>query len=134
MGFENVKNISILGSTGSIGVNTLDVIWNSPHRFRAVALAAHKNIGVLAEQIDRFKPKIVSVIDEKYAKKLKNILKSARGTDVVHGAGGYRDVACIAEADMVVSAMVGSAGLVPTLEAIESGKDIALANKEVMVM
>jgi 1-deoxy-D-xylulose-5-phosphate reductoisomerase len=134
MGFENVKNISILGSTGSIGVNALDVIWNSPDRFRAVALAAHKNIGLLAEQIERFKPKIVSVIDETYAKKLKNIIKSARGTDVVHGGGGYRDVACIAEADMVVSAMVGSAGLVPTLEAIEAGKDIALANKEVMVM
>ncbi|MGO9136763.1 MAG: 1-deoxy-D-xylulose-5-phosphate reductoisomerase [Syntrophales bacterium] len=129
-----MKNISILGSTGSIGVNALDVIWNSPDRFRAVALAAHKNIGLLAEQIERFKPKIVSVIDETYAKKLKNIIKSARGTDVVHGGGGYRDVACIAEADMVVSAMVGSAGLVPTLEAIEAGKDIALANKEVMVM
>jgi 1-deoxy-D-xylulose-5-phosphate reductoisomerase len=134
MGFENMKNISILGSTGSIGVNALDVIWNNPDRFRVVALAAYKNVGLLAEQIRRFKPKVVSVIDEKHAAKLKNIIKSARGTEIVHGAGGYRDVACVREADMVVSAMVGSAGLIPTMEAIEAGKDIALANKEVMVM
>ena len=129
-----MKNISILGSTGSIGVNVLDVIWNNPDRFRVVALAAHKNVGLLAEQIEKFKPKVVSVIDEKHAAKLKNIIKSARGTEIVHGARGYRDVACIEEADMVVSAMVGSAGLIPTMEAIEAGKDIALANKEVMVM
>ena len=134
MGFENMKNISILGSTGSIGVNALDVIWNNPDRFRVVALAAYKNVSLLAEQIERFKPKVVSVIDEKHAKKLKNIIKPSRGTEILHGAGGYRDVACIREADMVVSAMVGSAGLIPTMEAIEAGKDIALANKEVMVM
>ncbi|MGZ3634609.1 MAG: 1-deoxy-D-xylulose-5-phosphate reductoisomerase, partial [Syntrophales bacterium] len=62
-----MKNISILGSTGSIGVNTLDVIWNNPTKFRVVALAAHKNVGLLAEQIERFRPKVVSVIDEKHA-------------------------------------------------------------------
>ncbi|MGZ3647648.1 MAG: 1-deoxy-D-xylulose-5-phosphate reductoisomerase [Syntrophales bacterium] len=129
-----MKNISILGSTGSIGVNTLDVIWNNPTKFRVVALAAHKNVGLLAEQIERFKPKVVSVIDEKHAAKLKKIIKAAGRTEILHGAGGYRDVACIREADMVVSAMVGSAGLIPTMEAIEAGKDIALANKEVMVM
>ncbi len=129
-----MKNISILGSTGSIGVNVLDVIWNNPDRFRVVALAAYKNVSLLAEQIEKFKPKVVSVIDEKHAAKLKNIIKSARGTEIVHGASGYRDVACIKKADMVVSAMVGSAGLIPTMEAIEAGKDIALANKEVMVM
>jgi len=129
-----MKNISILGSTGSIGVNALDVIWDNSDRFRVVALAAYKNVGLLAEQIERFKPKVVSVIDEKYATKLKNIIKSARGTEIVHGAGGYRVVACLGEADMVVSAMVGSVGLLPTIEAIDAGKDIALANKEVMVM
>ncbi|MGZ6248682.1 MAG: 1-deoxy-D-xylulose-5-phosphate reductoisomerase [Syntrophales bacterium] len=129
-----MKNISILGSTGSIGVNALDVIWNNPTKFRVVALAAHKNVGLLAEQIERFKPKIVSVVDKEHAAKLKKIIKAAGGTEILHGAGGYRDVACIREADMVVSAMVGSAGLIPTMEAIEAGKDIALANKEVMVM
>jgi 1-deoxy-D-xylulose-5-phosphate reductoisomerase len=134
MDFEDMKNISILGSTGSIGVNALDVIANNPDRFKVVGLTAYKNISLLAEQIERFKPKLVSVIDEKYARKLKNIIKSASGTEIMHGAGGYRDVACLSEADMVVSAMVGSAGLIPTLEAIEAGKDIALANKEVMVM
>lgn len=129
-----MKNISILGSTGSIGVNALDVILNNPDRFRVVGLTAYKNVGLLAEQIGRFKPKVVSVIDEEHAERLKNIIKSARGTEIVHGPGGYRDVACIGEADMVLSAMVGSAGLIPTMEAIEAGKDIALANKEVMVM
>jgi 1-deoxy-D-xylulose-5-phosphate reductoisomerase len=134
MGFEDMKNISILGSTGSIGVNALDVIANRPDRFRVVALAACKNVSLLTEQIERFKPKVVSVIDEKHAEKLKSIIRPARGTEILHGAGGYRDVACLREADMVVSAMVGSAGLIPTMEAIEAGKDIALANKEVMVM
>jgi 1-deoxy-D-xylulose-5-phosphate reductoisomerase len=134
MGFEDMKNIAILGSTGSIGVNALDVISNNPDRFKVVGLTAYKNVSLLAEQIERFKPKVVSVIDEKHAKKLKNIIKPARGTEIVHGADGYRDVACISEASMVVSAMVGSAGLIPTMEAIEAGKDIALANKEIMVM
>jgi 1-deoxy-D-xylulose-5-phosphate reductoisomerase len=129
-----MKNISILGSTGSIGVNALDVISNNPARFRVVALAAHKNVDLLAEQIQRFKPKVVSVIDEKRATELKNIIKSAKGTEILYGKDGYREVACAGEADMVVSAMVGSAGLIPTMEAIEAGKDIALANKEVMVM
>ncbi len=134
MGFEGMKNISILGSTGSIGVNALDVISNNPDRFKVVGLTAHKNVRLLAEQIQRFKPKVVSVIDEKYAEELKNIIKSARGTEILCGKGGYREVARVSEADMVVSAMVGSAGLIPTMEAIEAGKDIALANKEVMVM
>jgi 1-deoxy-D-xylulose-5-phosphate reductoisomerase len=129
-----MKNISILGSTGSIGVSALDVIANNPDRFRVVGLTAHKNVSLLAEQIERFKPKVVSVIDEKHAEKLKNIMKPARSIEVMHGAGGYRDVACVREADMVLSAMVGSAGLLPTMAAIEAGKDIALANKEVMVM
>jgi len=129
-----MKNISILGSTGSIGVNTLDVISNNPDRFKVVGLTAYQNVSLLAEQIEKFKPMVVSVIDEKHARKLKKVVKSARGTEIVYGSAGYRDVACVSEADMVVSAMVGAAGLIPTMEAIEAGKDIALANKEVMVM
>ncbi len=129
-----MKNISILGSTGSIGVNTLDVIWENRDRFKVVGLTAYKNVGLMAEQIERFKPKIVSVVDERHARELKKVVKSTRRTEIVYGAMGYRDVACASDADMVVSAMVGSAGLIPTVDAIEAGKDIALANKEVMVM
>ncbi|HVO65749.1 MAG TPA: 1-deoxy-D-xylulose-5-phosphate reductoisomerase [Syntrophales bacterium] len=129
-----MKNISILGSTGSIGVNALDVIRNNPDRFKIVALSACKNVELLRQQIETFKPKVVSVIDEEHAGKLKRIINTSIGTKILFGKDGYREVASIREADTVISAMVGSAGLLPTLEAIEAGKDIALANKEVMVM
>lgn len=129
-----MKNISILGSTGSIGVNAIDVIWNNPDRFKIVALSACTNVELLRQQIERFKPMVVSVIDEIHAKELKKIMNPSIRTEILFGEDGYREVASIQEADMVISAMVGSAGLLPTLEAIEAGKDIALANKEVMVM
>ena len=129
-----MKNISILGSTGSIGMNALDVIKDNPTRFKVVALSAHRNVSMLKKQIDQFKPKIVSVVDQENARELEKIVDPAFGTEILFGADGYRQVASIKEADMVISSMVGSAGLLPTLEAIEAGKDIALANKEVMVM
>ena len=129
-----MKNISILGSTGSIGVNAIDVIWNNPDRFKIVALSACTNVELLRQQIERFKPMVVSVIDERHAKELKKIMNPSIRTEILFGKEGYREVATVQEADMVISAMVGSAGLLPTLEAIEAGKDIALANKEVMVM
>ena len=129
-----MKNISILGSTGSIGVNAVDVIWNNPERFKIVALSACTNVELLSQQVERFKPRVVSVIDEKHARKLKKIVNPSIRTDILFGKDGYREVASVQEADMVISAMVGSAGLLPTMEAIEAGKDVALANKEVMVM
>ena len=129
-----MKNISILGSTGSIGMNALDVIKDNPTRFKVVALSAHRNVSMLKKQIDQFKPKIVSVVDQESARELEKIVDPAFGTEILFGADGYRQVASIKEADMVISSMVGSAGLLPTIEAIEAGKDIALANKEVMVM
>jgi 1-deoxy-D-xylulose-5-phosphate reductoisomerase len=129
-----MKNISILGSTGSIGMNALDVIKDNPTRFRVVALSAHRNVSMLKKQIDQFRPKIVSVVDQESASELEKIVDPACGTEILFGADGYRQVASIKEADMVISSMVGSAGLLPTIEAIEAGKDIALANKEVMVM
>jgi len=129
-----MKNISILGSTGSIGVNAIDVIRNNPDRYKIVALSACTNVELLRQQIERFKPIVVSVIDERHAKELKKIMNPLIRTEILFGEDGYREVASIKEADMVISAMVGSAGLMPTLEAIEAGKDIALANKEVMVM
>jgi 1-deoxy-D-xylulose-5-phosphate reductoisomerase len=114
-----MKKIAVLGSTGSIGVSTLDVVQNNPAAFAVCALAAGRNTALLAEQIDRFKPKVVSVLHEEAAEALRD---------------GYRACASLSDADMVVSAMVGAAGLLPTVAAIEAGKDIALANKETLVM
>ncbi|MBM4270942.1 MAG: 1-deoxy-D-xylulose-5-phosphate reductoisomerase [Deltaproteobacteria bacterium] len=129
-----MKNISLLGSTGSIGTSTLHVIGNNPERFRVVALAGYRNISLLGHQIEQFKPKVVSVADEKHARELKKILGGFTGTEICFGPEGYRAVASFREADMVVSAMVGAAGLLPTLAAVEAGKKIALANKEALVM
>ncbi len=129
-----MKNISILGSTGSIGVSTLDVAGSNPSMFKVVALSAGKNVALLKEQIEKFKPKVVSVLDKDSAYKLGEMLDSSSQTKILWGVEGYRDVASVKEADMVVSAIVGAAGLLPTMEAINAGKDIALANKETMVM
>lgn len=128
-----MKRLSILGSTGSIGVNTLDVVSRNKMQFRVVALAAGRNCDLLKTQIERFDPLIAAVMDETHALRLKGLLPADCKTEILWGAAGYREVARIAEAEMVVSAMVGSAGLVPTLEAIDAGKHIALANKETMV-
>ena len=129
-----MKNVTILGSTGSIGVNALDVIRNNPSRFRVIALAAGRNVDLLKDQIEEFRPRVVSVIDEAHARKLKAMLPSSPGAEILSGDEGYREVAAVREANTVLSAMVGAAGLIPTIEAIEAGKDIALANKETMVM
>jgi 1-deoxy-D-xylulose-5-phosphate reductoisomerase len=130
-----MKNIAILGSTGSIGVSSLDVIVKNPTRYRVLALSAGKNLKLLKEQIDRFNPEIVSVLNRDYADQLIDMLKhSPSGTKVVWGEEGYREVASLNRVHMVISAIVGAAGLLPTIEAIDAGKDIALANKETMVM
>jgi 1-deoxy-D-xylulose-5-phosphate reductoisomerase len=129
-----MKRISLLGSTGSIGVSTLDVIAAHPDRFAVAVLAAGRNIGLLKQQIERFRPRLAAMIDEAHAGELRKLLSPASGTEVLSGPEGYREAAAAADADMVVSAMVGAAGLIPTLDAIEAGKDIALANKETLVM
>ena len=128
-----MKKLSILGSTGSIGVNTLDVVSQNEMDGCVVGLAAGRNVDLLKTQIERYRPRIAAVIDETHAIRLKNVLSSRSKTEILWGAAGYRAVARASEAEMVVSAMVGSAGLVPTLEAIDAGKHIALANKETMV-
>ncbi len=130
-----VKNISVLGCTGSIGVSTLEVVRQFPDRFRVVALAAGHNIVLLRQQIDAFKPLLVSVFDESLADRLNESF--APGTYkplIAFGADGYERVASHPEAEMLVSAMVGAAGLLPTLAAIEAGKNLALANKETLVI
>jgi len=129
-----MKRISLLGSTGSIGVSTLDVVGAHPDQFVVTALAAGRNITLMKQQIERFRPRLAAVFDEAHARELRRLLGPASATDVLFGPEGYRETAAFADADMVVSAMVGAAGLLPTLDAIEAGKDIALANKETLVM
>jgi 1-deoxy-D-xylulose-5-phosphate reductoisomerase len=129
-----MKNISILGSTGSIGVNALDVISKKQDRFRITTLAAGRNIDLLRRQVEQFRPHLAAVIDEVHAEKLRKLLGPGSKTEIVFGAEGYRLAVTDGEVDLVLSAMVGAAGLLPTLAAIEAGKDVALANKETMVI
>lgn len=128
-----MKTISILGSTGSIGVSTLDVVAGSPSRFRVSALCAGRNLALLKRQVETFRPEIVSVIDDDHARRLRDMLGSA-AVEILSGDAGCAQVASHRGVEMVVSAMAGAAGLSPTMAAIDAGKDIALANKETMVM
>jgi len=127
-----VKRISLLGSTGSIGVQTLAVVEAFPERLEIVALAAGRNIAKLAEQVRRFRPARASVADEAGAAELRNRI----GTSDVQIGVGEEGLEAVATqpAELVVAGMVGAVGLRPTLAAIRAGRDIALANKEVMVM
>jgi 1-deoxy-D-xylulose-5-phosphate reductoisomerase len=129
-----MKNISLLGSTGSIGRNVLNVVQQFPAKFRIVGLAAGRNINLLREQMELFKPQLVSVADEKLADELTHSLPAGWGDKVVCGRDGNLEVATLSAVDTVVSAIVGAEGLLPTLAAIKAGKDIALANKETLVM
>lgn len=131
-----MKSISILGSTGSIGVNTLKVVEHLKDEFRIVALGAGSNVEILAEQIKQFQPELVAVKDENCAQKLLENLHriEAKTPRIELSEKGLIDVATHEQAEIVVSATVGAVGFVPTLRAIESGKRIALANKETLVM
>jgi 1-deoxy-D-xylulose-5-phosphate reductoisomerase len=130
-----MKRISILGSTGSIGTQCLSVVDSLPGRFEVVALAAGSNVVLAAEQARRHRPKIVSVGTEDAARKLRNILRGSRQgvPEIVFGPNGIECVATHPDAELVVSAAVGVVGLPATYKAIECGKQIALANKEVLV-
>ena len=128
------KKIVILGSTGSIGRNVLRVAAQFPDRFEVVGLTAGWNTGLLKEQVLAFNPALISVADDQAALQLADMLPPAYKNRIVAGQEGNKLVASLPEADMVVSAIVGAAGLLPTLEAIKAGKDIALANKETLVM
>src|SRR4030066_1154336 len=128
-----MKNISMLGSTGSIGGSTLDVIAMFPESFSVSALSACENIEKLDDQVRLFKPAMVSLNSRQAARVLKDRC-SDLDIEIVTGVWGLIQVSTIPEADIVVSAVSGSAGLIPTLSAIKAGKTIALANKETMVM
>ncbi len=129
-----MKNLSILGSTGSIGENALKIVEKFPERFKVKALAAKNNVALLARQIDYFRPELSVVFDEENAAELKKLIPAGTGVEIMHGVAGYNTAATLSGVDMVVTAMVGAAGLLPTLAAIDAGKDIALANKETLVM
>lgn len=131
-----MKRVSILGSTGSVGRQTLEVVRRYPERFRVVALAAGRNVELLAEQVLRFRPSLVSVSEassvDELVRRLGAMPKAER-PEIQHGEAGAIAVARI-ESDVVMASMVGAAGLPPTLAAVEAGRDVALANKEVLVM
>ncbi len=127
-------NLTILGATGSIGQNTLSIVDTFPDRFTVRALTGKNNLDLLARQIIRFSPDIAAVFDEDGAAGLEKRLPSGCRTEVLYGQDAYIAAATHPDVDMVVSAMVGGAGLLPTLAAIQAKKDIALANKETLVM
>jgi len=129
-----MKALSILGSTGSIGRSTLKIVEKFPRLFTVKTLTAKTNIELLSKQIHFFGPDLVAVFDQKHARALKNLLAKSSSCKIIYGPEGYLEAAVYEKVDMVVSAMVGAAGLLPTLGAIEAGKDIALANKETLVM
>ncbi len=126
-----MNNISILGSTGSIGTQTLDIVRDNPDDFNVVALAVRSNADMLLKQIEEFKPSLVCVYDEAVAVDIKDRIKE--DVTLVTGMDGLIECAVIDSADMVVGAVVGMIGVRPVIEAIKAGKDIALANKESLV-
>ncbi len=128
-----MKRIIILGSTGSIGASTLDVVSKFPDRFQVVGLAAGSNDQILEDQIRVFHPKVVALSCPDAAKRLRARVDSAQ-VEVLEGEPGLCEVARFPECDLVISAIVGGAGLKPTLSAIRAGRQVALANKEPMVM
>ena len=129
-----MKNISLLGSTGSIGCNVLEVVRQFPGRFRIVGLAAGSNGKLLRDQIEAFNPELVAIGDATLARDLAQSLPAGWTEKIRVGGEGNVAVATLASADTVVSSIVGAAGLTPTLAAIEAEKNIALANKETLVM
>jgi 1-deoxy-D-xylulose-5-phosphate reductoisomerase len=129
-----MKRITVLGSTGSIGVNTLKVIEANPDRYEVFALGAGRNFKLLASQVNAFEPEVVAVRDTATADALKGRLEGRKIPEILIGAEGHRTLASLEGADTVVSATSGAAGLLPTLAAVTAGKTVALANKETMVM
>ena len=129
-----MKNIAILGSTGSIGRSALSIIETHPDLFTISALAANTSVDLIEQQARQFHPKLVALYDQNAAKLLQQRLSDLKSVEVMSGEMGISAVATIEEAELVLEAMGGSIGLLPTLEAIEAGKDLAFVNKEVLVM
>lgn len=129
-----MKAITLLGSTGSIGTQTLDIVAQYPERFRIVGLAAGRNVEMLAAQIRQFRPEIVAISDAEKLSELKAAIADLDPQPILlAGQAGVIEVARYGDAEAVVTGIVGCAGLLPTIAAIEAGKDIALANKETLI-
>jgi len=129
-----VKAITLLGSTGSIGTQTLDIVAQYPDQFRIVGMAAGRNIELLAQQIRQFRPEIVAIADPNQLPDLKAAIADLdRQPQLLAGEAGVVEVAAYGDAESVVTGIVGCAGLLPTIAAIKAGKDIALANKETLI-
>ena len=128
-----MKHVAIIGSTGSIGCQALDVAANNSDKIKIVALAAGNNVALLIKQINRFNPVVVAVRDAVDAQKIQKTLGVNHQTAVLYGQAGLIAVATCNEADTVLTAVTGTVGLLPTIKAIVAGKDIALANKETLV-
>jgi 1-deoxy-D-xylulose-5-phosphate reductoisomerase len=126
-----LKNISILGSTGSIGTQTLNIVRSNPHQLKVVAISGNSNIDLLEKQIREFSPEICAVMDEENAARLK--ARVSANTRIVSGMEGLLESVCLQDIEIVVTAISGMIGLQPTLEAIKHKKTIALANKETLV-
>ena len=132
---NKIKGIAILGSTGSVGSNTLDVIARNSDQFRVVALGAYKSIDMLLNQTKQFKPSYVTIADPLAAEKYKSFVSQYEDApEVLIGDDGLKKIVSLQEVDCVMAAIVGAAGLPSTLEAARSGKTILLANKEALVM
>ena len=131
-----VKALSVLGSTGSIGTQTLEIVEEFPQRFRVVALTAGRNLALLCKQVQRHQPEVVALADPALLPELQERLSALhlpRLPELVAGSEGLCQAAAWSSADLVVTGIVGCAGLLPTLAAIEAGKDLALANKETLI-
>jgi 1-deoxy-D-xylulose-5-phosphate reductoisomerase len=129
-----MRSISVLGSTGSIGCNVLNIVERFPRELSVEALAAKSNVELLARQIKQFRPALAVVFDEAGAAELKALIGPRAEVEIRYGDAGYLAAAAFDAVDITVTAMVGAAGLIPTLAAIDAGKTIALANKETLVM
>jgi 1-deoxy-D-xylulose-5-phosphate reductoisomerase len=129
-----VRRVVLLGATGSIGVNALRVMAEHPERYAVVGLAGATNVALLAEQAATFRPPVLAVLDAGRASDLARLLPAGYRPDILIGPEGYAAMARLPEADVVLSAIVGAAGLVPTLAAVAAGKVVALANKESLVL
>jgi 1-deoxy-D-xylulose-5-phosphate reductoisomerase len=129
-----VKKITLLGSTGSIGTQTLDIVAQYPEQFQIVGLAAGRNLELLTEQIKQFKPEIVAIADPNQLPELRDAIAALDSKpQLLAGEAGVCDVAAYGDSESVVTGIVGCAGLLPTIAAIKAGKDIALANKETLI-
>jgi len=129
-----LKNICLLGSTGYIGNNSIKVIRENQEKYRIIALGAGKNIELLCAQIEEWKPRYAAVIDADAANELKRRLNNRANTEILHGQEGYIKIATLSDIDLTIIAMTGSSGLLPTFSSIAAGKNIALANKETLVI